>query len=216
MQGLTDDGLEPRHLAQVLSTLAEDRACQSSRAGDAVDLVWTGPEPPGTASRDTPVVVRELFAAAQSEVLVAGFAVYQGRTIFRALADRMDERPDLSVRMFLDVQRRQGDTSIDSAILSRYAHDFRAKQWPGKRLPEVYYDPRSLARDVPKRACLHAKCVVVDRTTAFVSSANFTEAAQVRNIEVGVLIRSPRFSTQLAEHFEGLLAQHLLLRVEMM
>jgi phosphatidylserine/phosphatidylglycerophosphate/cardiolipin synthase-like enzyme len=45
---------------------------------------------------------------------------------------------------------------------------------------------------------------VVDRRVAFVSSANFTEAAQVRNIEVGTLIRSPEFAVKLAQHFEAL------------
>jgi phosphatidylserine/phosphatidylglycerophosphate/cardiolipin synthase-like enzyme len=51
----------------------------------------------------------------------------------------------------------------------------------------------------------------VDRQVAFVSSANFTEAAQVRNIEVGVLLRSGKFAIQLAKHFEVLAAQGILL-----
>ena len=36
---------------------------------------------------------------------------------------------------------------------------------------------------------LHAKAVVVDDRAAFVTSANLTEAALDRNIEVGVLSR---------------------------
>jgi phosphatidylserine/phosphatidylglycerophosphate/cardiolipin synthase-like enzyme len=78
-------------------------------------------------------------------------------------------------------------------------------------LPEVFYDPRSLALDVENRSSLHAKCVVVDRRTAFVSSANFTEAALERNIEAGVLIRAETFASSLASHFEALAAAgHLL------
>jgi phosphatidylserine/phosphatidylglycerophosphate/cardiolipin synthase-like enzyme len=50
-------------------------------------------------------------------------------------------------------------------------------------------DPRSLELDARRRANLHVKCVVVDRQVVFVSSANFTEAVQERNIEVGVLLR---------------------------
>ena len=39
---------------------------------------------------------------------------------------------------------------------------------------------------------MHAKCVVADSRHVFVSSANFTEAAQERNVEIGLLlIRSP-------------------------
>ena len=55
-------------------------------ANDLVDLVCTGPEAPGTANRDTGVVVRELFSSACDSVLVAGYAVYQGREVFRSLA----------------------------------------------------------------------------------------------------------------------------------
>ncbi len=54
------------------------------------------------------------------------------------------------------------------------------------------------------RASLHAKCIVVDRELAFVSSANFTEAAQLKNIEVGLLIRSRPLAAKLADHFEAL------------
>jgi phosphatidylserine/phosphatidylglycerophosphate/cardiolipin synthase-like enzyme len=53
--------------------------------------------------------------------------------------------------------------------------------------------------------------VVADRRVALVTSANFTEAAQQRNIEVGALIRAPRFAEQLAQHFESLVARGSLL-----
>ena len=72
--------------------------------------------------------------------------------------------------------------------------------------PEIYFDPRSLAMDGKPKAVLHAKCVVVDGAIAFVSSANFTEAAQERNIEVGVLVRSPMVADRLLSFFSGLVA----------
>lgn len=46
---------------------------------------------------------------------------------------------------------------------------------------------------------MHAKCVVTDETAAFLTSANFTEAAQERNIEVGLLSREPRIAAALVE-----------------
>lgn len=190
-------------LALFLEVLADDRI-NRSQPEDVIDLVSTGPEAPGTANRDTSVVVRELFSQAKDYVLVAGYAVYQGRDVFRALAERMDKLPSLNVRMYLDVQRKQGDTTKDSEILRAFAQRFKKREWPGKRLPQVYFDPRALGTEQLKRSSLHAKCIVVDRTCSFVSSANFTEAAQVRNIEVGVLVRSPYFANQLSHHFEAL------------
>jgi phosphatidylserine/phosphatidylglycerophosphate/cardiolipin synthase-like enzyme len=210
MQRLAEEGLKPEHLALLMETIAQARL-QRPHESDLLDLVWTGPETPGTFNRDTGVVVRELFSGAQEYVLVAGYAVYQGREVFRSLADRMAQRPGLKVRMFLDVHRHPADSSPPSELLERFAHRFRTHDWPGERLPELFYDPRSIVLEVEKRSSLHAKCVVVDRKVGFVSSANFTEAAQVRNIEVGALIRSRWFATRLAEHFETLAAAGLLL-----
>jgi len=209
---LTEQGLSADHLAFFLDALASER--DSSVRGDAsVELVSTGPEPAGLAARDTRIVVRELFRQAEHSVVVAGYAVYQGRDVFRALAKRMEERPELTVRMFLDVQRAHGDTSRASEILRRFADRFRSHEWPGSRMPEVYYDPRSLDLEAAKRSSLHAKCVVVDERVAFISSANFTEAAQVRNVEIGALIRSESFARQLGGRFVSLAEQHLLQRV---
>ncbi|MBN2033991.1 MAG: hypothetical protein JW836_11995 [Deltaproteobacteria bacterium] len=56
--------------------------------------------------------------------------------------------------------------------------------------------------DFSTRAILHAKCVVADRRTALVSSANFTEAAQTSNIEAGVLITYEPFVRRISEYFE--------------
>lgn len=210
LQRLADQGFQPDQMAATLDLLVRDR-CHRPAVEDAIDLVTTGPEMAGMTNRDTSVVVRELFACAQRSVLVAGYAVYQGREVFRALADRMAERPELNVRMFLDVQRGPGDTSLASEVVKRFAERFKSREWPeGRPLPKVYYDPRSLDLEADKRACLHAKCVVVDGEAVFVSSANFTEAAQERNIEMGLLVRSPWLAERVTRHFETLLAAGLL------
>ncbi|MGH7506603.1 MAG: phospholipase D-like domain-containing protein [Longimicrobiales bacterium] len=64
--------------------------------------------------------------------------------------------------------------------------------------------------DAAHRSSLHAKCVVVDRSVAFISSANFTVAAQRRNIEIGTLIRSQPFADRLDSHFDALVASGLV------
>jgi phosphatidylserine/phosphatidylglycerophosphate/cardiolipin synthase-like enzyme len=209
MQQLANDGMAPRHVALLIEAVLQTRLRRVD-ATDLVDLVCTGPEAPGAVNRDTGVVVRELFSSACASVLVAGYAVYQGRDVFRTLADRMAGNPALTVRLFLDVHRHPADATLDVELVARFARRFRENEWPGEHLPEVFYDPRSLSLDVEKRSSLHAKCVVVDKQTAFVSSANFTEAAQVRNIEAGVLIRSARFASRLAHHFEALAAAGVL------
>jgi phosphatidylserine/phosphatidylglycerophosphate/cardiolipin synthase-like enzyme len=209
LQQLYEEGMQLQHLALLAEVIVQTRRRQPQEA-DLVDLVWTGPEAPGAANRDTGVVVRELFGAAEEDVLVAGFAVYQGREVFKRLAERMSERPSLRVRFFLDVHREPGDTSFAEEVLRRFAQRFQTYEWPGGRLPELYYDPRSLNLEAAKRSSLHAKCIVVDRRIAFVTSANFTEAAQTRNIEIGALIRCERFAARLIGHFETLVDAGLL------
>jgi phosphatidylserine/phosphatidylglycerophosphate/cardiolipin synthase-like enzyme len=197
-------GASPAFIAEVLEMLAADRADAAKRR-DHIELVWTGPSLAGETSRDTGVVVREMFKSAQKSVLVAGFAVYQGKEIFRVLAERMEQVPELAVKMFLNVGRDGlDDVRPAGEILADFADDFRSRQWPGNRLPELFYDPRSLDVGGGMRASMHAKCMVIDDEEVLVTSANFTEAAQMRNIEAGLRVRDAALAKQLAGHFERL------------
>jgi len=131
--------------------------------------------------------------------------VHQGKKVFAALADQMERNQDLHVRFYLDIVRQKSDKASDSELASRLANVFRQNEWPkGKRLPILhYYDPGRLNMDNKKtKGCLHAKVVVVDGESVFVSSANFTEAAQERNIEVGLLLNSRTVAGQIQKYFE--------------
>jgi len=180
---------------------------------DFVDLVTTGPEAGGVANRNTAVVVGDLFRNAQRSVLVAGYAIYQGQKIFQSLAERMAQQADLRVQMFLDVPRTHGDASSANAQIARFAHTFKTSQWPhGAPMPCVYCCEQLLEAQAGKPGSLHAKCIVVDDKNVFVSSANFTEAAQNRNIEVGLLVRSVVLSERLSRFFEALVDTHYFIR----
>jgi hypothetical protein len=213
LKGFADAGMTGAHIATVLGLVVGERE-RVSELSPPPELVWSGPEVGHMVSRDTAVVLRGLFTGAERTVLVAGFVVYEGRAIFEALAARMDANPGLSVRFFLNVARPWGDTTrSDAEILRAFAEDFRAKQWPGQRLPEVFSDRRALSMERGPRAVLHAKCVVVDDTKALVTSANFTEAAQERNIEAGTLVHDATFARGLRAQFEALVQAGELRRV---
>jgi phosphatidylserine/phosphatidylglycerophosphate/cardiolipin synthase-like enzyme len=197
------------HTLELLASALADRP----RIEDQVQLVATGPEVSGVANRDTSVVVSDLFTRAAKSVVVIGYAVYQGQRVFQSLAARMNERPELRVRMYLDIPRKPGDTTIESELVRRFCHQFRKTQWPSSVcLPEIYYDPRSTALDRDSAASLHAKCVVADGRDVFVSSANFTEAGQTKNIELGVLVSSPVLAERIAGFFEQLVEERFLTR----
>lgn len=203
---LESQGFSAAQIASALDLIAVDRASKGT-AEPPIDLVTSGPEAPGITNRDTAVVVRELFAHARQSVLLVGYAVYQGQRVFETLAKRMNEHPTLDVQFFLNVSRRDGDATPKDILVAQFKQRFRDSQWPaGYRLPEVFYDPRSVADDQPIRSSLHAKCVVVDTRHVFVSSANFTEAGQERNVEVGLHIESPWLASRLCKHFAHLRA----------
>jgi phosphatidylserine/phosphatidylglycerophosphate/cardiolipin synthase-like enzyme len=71
----------------------------------------------------------------------------------------------------------------------------------------------NVTRPPGSQATDHAKCIVVDDSSAFVSSATFTEAAQERNIEAGVLVNDPAFARALRDQFESLAQAGLLVRL---
>lgn len=199
---------QPTQVSVLLELLAET-AERETVSAERLSLVWTGPEAPGIVSRDTRAVVEELFRSARRSVLIAGYVIYQGQEVFKELARRMEEVPDLTVKMFLNVSRSYNDTRAEQAIFGEFRDRFR-REWPGSCFPEVFYDPRGLELDPKVRASLHAKVVIVDGKRAFVSSANFTEAAQVKNIEVGILVRDALFAGKLDQHFVGLAANNTL------
>ncbi len=211
LQRLAVEGMAPAHMALLLEQAAAAVECQMA-IHSATELVWTGPEIAAAHSRDTAIVVSELFEQAQRSVLVSTFAIQQADRVFAALAARLDAVPALSARLFLHVGRGWNDTRQESILLHEFAQGFSIA-WPGTRRPEVYYDPRGLSTDPEKRASWHAKCVIVDDAVSFVTSANFTEWAQQRNVEAGALIRSPHFARQLRAQFDALVAGQLVKRL---
>ncbi|MEO8594462.1 MAG: phospholipase D-like domain-containing protein [Candidatus Solibacter sp.] len=120
---------------------------------------------------------------------MAGYAVYQGSRLLEELGRRMDVFPSPHVRVFLNLARKSGEMGSDAEVVAGFLHRFKLYNWPADcRLPELCYDRRALAATADCPVALHAKCIVADERETFISSANFTEAAQHRNVEVGVLV----------------------------
>lgn len=54
---------------------------------------------------------------------------------------------------------------------------------------------------------------MVDGEKAFIGSANFTEAAQLRNIEVGLVMHETTAAVAIEQHFEALVKEAHLRRL---
>jgi phosphatidylserine/phosphatidylglycerophosphate/cardiolipin synthase-like enzyme len=189
---------------------ALEAASRAVAGTQSPDLVWSGPEVPGLHARDTRRVYEELVASAERSLWISTYAYFDGPRAFKSLAARMEAVRQLQVTLLLNIQRRPGDTAPAEQLVVRFAERLWRHDWPGSREPAAFYDPRSLEPNAPG-GILHAKAVIADDEAAFVTSANLTEAAFDRNIEVGVLTRDHALAANLARHFGTLIEQGLLL-----
>ena len=197
-------GTDPKVVAWMLQRLSRERRRADDRYASVASLVWSGASAGDPAIRDTKVVLDGIFARAERHVLIATFVIYDGAAVFACLADRLRLRPEIEVDLYVNLPSESGRDEDEAADTARFVESFARNHWPSDlRLPAIYYDPETRKHGV-KRATLHAKCVVVDERWAFVTSANFTEAAQERNIETGVLLDHPRLAEALAAQFGAL------------
>lgn len=178
---------------------AVELACAAGRrecARPRPEIVWSGPEPLDGRARSTAVVLEQVFERAESEVFIAGYAFDKSEALLRPLHTAMAER-GVEVSIVLDGSREKVWQALDpEALLEKVVDRFRRKAWKFREpIPSLYYDPRTLTRepshyDGPMFApnSMHAKCVIADRRWVLTGSANFTERAHARNIEVGILL----------------------------
>jgi phosphatidylserine/phosphatidylglycerophosphate/cardiolipin synthase-like enzyme len=178
------------------------------------DLVWSGPEVPGLHARDTRLVYEELIGSAERSIWISTYTFFDGPKAFEALARQMDARPGLRATLLLNIRRKSGDTTKPEHLVRKFATHFWSRDWPGSTRPRIYYDPRALDLEGAS-GVLHAKAAVIDDEVVFVTSANLTEAALDRNIELGLLVRDRALAASVAMHFQALIDNGLLVPLPM-
>jgi len=177
-------------LRALLSALVAERR---QRGPATPELVWTGPEAKVSGARDTAIVLRELFTGAKQSVLVAGFRFDHGKTLLQPLHAAMRDR-GVTCSVFADRSE---------------AEAFIGREWPfGPPLPVVHFDARGA-----KYSSVHAKCVVVDTERVFVTSANFTDRGQRRNVEVGLLVTDRALAQRVEQQWFSLVTSGEFTRV---
>ena len=219
LQGLAADGWRGPQVAVLLREMAAGREREAAIT-ERYQLVLSPPEHDGVDARDTSAVIAGLFQKATTRLLIVTYVLDQEAAcekIFGHLAKRMDDGVGLQVDLVIHIGRpwKNGVLSdaTDGEIIGQFAARFRDRLWPGEVLPDVYFDPRGLSEDSTKRATMHAKVVVVDGETAFLTSANFTEAAHDRNIEAGIVAKDRRLAARLERQFRILREQKKLQRL---
>jgi cardiolipin synthase len=180
-------GTEGPSIALALETAS---AAKGVAAAATVDIVVTGPDSPGAPVRLTSEVVRQLIASANERVTLVSYAAYQVPTIAAALAAASAR----GVRVDLILESPEHlDGGGGAAAYAKY----RIYHWPA--------DQRE-----PPDAKLHAKAIIVDSRDVLLTSANMTNAAYDKNIELGLLCRGGSTARRVQKHFDALIARGVL------
>lgn len=196
-------------ILQLLDTVILDR---ERREKPRPKLVYSGPDVAGSHPRLTQGALTELLLLTKNELLIAGYSFDHTESIFEPLAKRLAAHPHIRLSIFMNLNQAMDDQQRsprqrDQEDIKQEAKEYAKKIWPFQYgSPQFFYDKRLInARDF---VSMHAKCLIIDRRHTLIGSANFTERAHVRNVEVGVLLRDDQeISTTLVEHFEGLVRQ---------
>lgn len=187
--------------------------------GQRAELVWTGPEPERSVFRDTELVVQDMMRRAQRSILLSSYNLDERDRVFQEtfglLIERLRGSEQLEAIIVLNIQhdqrqRRRSETA--SVVVQEFSQRLEAR-WGGGRRASIYYDPRALELEEKTRPVHHSKCLVLDEEEAFITSANFTQAAHKRNIEAGVLLRDAHIARQLHAQFTGLIEREQLMRL---
>jgi phosphatidylserine/phosphatidylglycerophosphate/cardiolipin synthase-like enzyme len=169
-------------------------AARHLAAAETIEVVITGPDSPAAPVRLTFQVVQQLIASARQRVTIVSYAAYQIPSIIGAL----DDAATRGVRIDLILESPEYlDGGGGAEAYARY----RTFEWPSHR------------RDPPD-AKLHAKAVIVDSRDVLLTSANLTNAAYDKNIELGVLCRGGTIAQRVQKHFDSLIAAGVLNRVQ--
>ena len=196
-------GYPPETLAAMVEAIIETRR-HATDVSLSQTLVVTGPATSQTENLKTGARFIQVVQHAKRELMLATFALYQGDRILEPIHDAMTLNPSLDVTLILNVARKYGDRTKNEDILDSARQEF-AKNWPWPQMPSVWYFPESLNLNSADRASMHAKFVIADEERCFITSANFTEAAQKKNIEVGIELSNSLEPKLLSHYFKQLM-----------
>ena len=93
------------------------------------ELVWSGPTGGRSGARATRHVIDELFRAAKTSVLIAGYSFYRAAELFEPLRDRVrcraeDGAPALNIRIVIDCSGIKNPSLSSEEIVQASVSDF--------------------------------------------------------------------------------------------
>lgn len=191
-------------LAWSLETAAN--ALRVWNARNSIELLWSGPSPAKQIpARRIDQVLYDLISGASREIWLVTFAAHKVDRLSKALIGALDR--GVAVNLIFEFESQSmGQLSFDaiSAFPDKVRQSAAIYCWP--------VEHREL-NAAGKPGKLHAKAAVVD-DAAMISSANMTDDAFSRNLELGVCISGHEVAARLRDHLRTLISHRVLQRWE--
>ena len=172
--------------------------------GDLTEIIWTGPANGRFPVRRIDQVLYDLISTARKRVVLVTFAAHRVRHLCTLLTGAVERGVALTLIVESE-EESEGQLTTDAAAAFR-----EVPLGPAR----IYYWPLAhRARNQAGRpGKLHAKCAIVD-DVAIIGSANLTDDAFNRNMEIGTLVRDSATVATIDQHFEELIRRGVLLEV---
>ena len=169
-----------------------------------IDIVWSGPANGTFPIRRIDQVLYDLLSKAEQRVFLVTFSAHRVPLLCEHLSKAIDR--GVAVTLLLESEQASaGQLSFDAANAFKDVclDKVRLLHWP------IENRERNQAGKPGK---LHVKCAVIDHS-AIIGSANLTDDAFNRNMEMGTIIKDPGVVAGICEHFRTLEQNGMLRRV---
>lgn len=195
------------HTTTPWQTIAAAMMTLDHLVGDSApltELIWTGPANKRFPVRRLDQVLYDLVAKAEKRIVLVTFAAHRVPHLCAHLIRAVGR----GVRLTLIVESEdESEGQLTKDAISAF-------QNVPLTSAQIYYWPllKRERNDGGRPGKLHVKCAVIDNE-ALIGSANLTDDAFNRNMELGMLIRDRATVFALSQHFEELIQSGTLAKL---
>lgn len=171
---------------------------------DNTKLAWSSPIKYHEKIDQTDAVFLKMINEASNSIILVGYAMIdeENKEIFEALKAAAKER-NVKIKIIFD----KATTPKKWGKWTKSPKNIISKVWD-----DIEYFPEIFTYDNP-HSSLHAKLLIIDDKKIFVTSANFTDRAMTRNLEMGI-IHEGKAAKDASEIFKLLIKKKIIREIE--
>ncbi len=198
---ISADNIKPSDIAIILRAFQKSK---ESTPESNLSLVWSGPNLMGVPIRMTSQVILEMIDKSEESLFISSFSFYKINVVFDALEKAIAR--GVKISLLLETPQ-SSHYKIKNDPMGVFSDAFKSKAsfyiWP--------YKNRVIPGD-DQTGSLHAKFILQDDKRLFITSANLTQYAMDRNIELGIIIEDQAIISKFQDHLDALISSNVITR----